>query len=403
MWILRWFLSKTIREAVDLSRQVRKLVRSQLDLLPAENIGRITAARAELQRLVRSGADKTALSASMRQLEKVATENLKPIPNPRWRENVEVLLVTGAVVLALRTFFFQPMAIPTGSAQPTLYGIEHTDFRGMSEVQLPSGLHRLFRSWWHGERYYHVVARQAGTFRWIDQQPTRVLPLVSKQRFRVGSELYTVWFPPDSLAGRSELRDGLSFSAGEDIIRLKVVSGDHLFVNRLIYNFRQPHRGEIIVFASAGLPGLTPDTHYIKRLIALGGETVSIGDDRHVVINGERLDASTPGFENVYGFDPKGPPRRNFYSGHVNGFTARQAGHPELGYVIRLFPDARAQYQVRRDHYLVFGDNTMNSTDSRMWGDIARGVPGDIPESKVIGRASFVFWPISKRFGLGYR
>jgi signal peptidase I len=339
----------------------------------------------------------------MRKLEKAATDHFKPFPHARWRENVEVLLVTAAVVLALRTFFFQPMAIPTGSAQPTLFGIEHVDLRGAPEVPTPTGLRRLFRSWWHGEHHYHYTARQAGQFYWIDHQPKRILPLVSKQRFRVGGDVYTVWFPPDNLPLRADIREGQSFSVGETIIRLKVVSGDHLFVNRLVYNFRHPRRGEIIVFASAGLPGLTPNTHYIKRLIALGNETVSIGDDRHVVIDGERLDASTPGFENVYGFDPKVPPRRNQYSGRVNGATARLAGHRDLGNVIRLFPNSRAQYRVRPDHYLVFGDNTMNSTDSRMWGDIERGIPGDIPEVKVIGRASFVFWPISSRFGWGYR
>jgi signal peptidase I len=403
MWILSWLLSKTVREAVDLGRQIRKLSRAQRDLLSADGLARMSAARHELKEAIRSGADRATLTLSMRKLEKVAGEQLKPFPHPRWRENVEVLLVTAAVVLALRTFFFQPMAIPTGSAQPTLYGIEHTDLRGKPEVEVPTGLRRIFRSWWHGEHYYHAVARSSGPFRWIDYQPRRVLPLVSKQRFRVGNEVYTVWFPPDSLVGRSELRDGLFFNEGDVILRLKVVSGDHLFVNRLIYNFRQPRRGEIIVFASAGLPGLTPDTHYIKRLIALGNETVRIGNDRHVVIDGERLDASTPGFENVYGFDPSRPPRRNEYSGHVNGVVARLAGHPELGNVIRLFPNEQTQYRVRPDHFLVFGDNTMNSTDSRMWGDAGLGVPGDIPEEKVIGRASFVFWPISSRFGWGYR
>ncbi len=403
MWILRWFISKTVREAVDLGRQIRKLLRAQRDLLPKENIDRIATARDSLKHLVRSGADNAELSAAMRRLEKVAGENLKPYPNPRWRENVEVLLVTGAVVLALRTFFFQPMAIPTGSAQPTLFGIEHVDLREHPEIPIPTGLNRLFHSWWYGESYYHFVARQSGQFYWIDREPKRVFPLVSKQRFRVGNELYTVWFPPDSFPARAEIREGQTFEAGEDIMRLMVSAGDHLFVNRVIYNFRHPHRGEIIVFASDTLPSLTPHTHYIKRLIALGNETVSIGDDRHVVINGERLDASTPGFENVYGFDPNEPPRRNQYSGHVNGYTARMAGYPQLANVIHLFPDARARYTVRPHHYLVFGDNTMNSTDSRMWGDIERGIPGDIPESKVIGRSSFVFWPITKRFGFGYR
>src|SRR5207247_10763552 len=56
--------------------------------------------------------------------------NLLPYPSGSIRENVEVFLVTGAVVLALRTFFFQPMAIPSGSAQPTLWGITSENFRG---------------------------------------------------------------------------------------------------------------------------------------------------------------------------------------------------------------------------------------------------------------------------------
>ena len=47
------------------------------------------------------------------------------------------------------------------------------------------------------------------------------------------------------------------------------------------------------------------------------------------------------------------------------------------------------------DHYLAFGDNTMNSHDGRAWGAF--------PQEKLVGRASFVFWPISERFGWGYR
>ena len=185
---------------------------------------------------------------------------------------------------------------------------------------------------------------------------------------------------------------------GEEFIKLKVVSGDHLFVNRFIYNFRPPRRGEIIVFYSDHIPGLIEETHYIKRLIARGGEHVRIGNDRHVYINGDRLDASIPGFENVYSFDPKRPPERDRYSGHVNNFIARQYGAGDLA---PLFTDEKSEFVVRANHYLAFGDNTMNSKDGRDWGDF--------PRELVMGRASFVFWPIGdrdhapSRFGWGYR
>ena len=53
------------------------------------------------------------------------------------------------------------------------------------------------------------------------------------------------------------------------------------------------------------------DEFYIKRLVALPSlKKVQIGNDRHLRINGQRLDASTPHFENVYGFNPSTPPRK---------------------------------------------------------------------------------------------
>ena len=66
------------------------------------------------------------------------------------------------------------------------------------------------------------------------------------------------------------------------------------------------------------------DQFYIKRMVVMPGDHVSIGDDRHLVINGVRLVLLTPHFENVYSFDPKTPPRESKYSGHVNGTVARQ-------------------------------------------------------------------------------
>ena len=400
--ILRWFLSKKVRQAVDMCRQVRKLIGAQRDLLSPEEIQEISKAARELSNAMAAGDRLEGIEKQMKNLEKVANENLKPYPSASLRENIEVFLVTGAVVLALRTFFFQPMAIPSGSAQPTLWGITSEDLRGRPDVKVPHGFDRFIQSCWSGFHYFHAIAQADGELR---VGPTeKFSKFINQQTLWVGDKPYTFRFtpdPPDSpqdLANRAGLRPGQMIRKGEEFIKLKVVSGDHLFVNRFIYNFRPPHRGEIIVFYSDHVPGLIEETHYIKRLIARDGEHVRIGNDRHVYINGDRLDASTPGFENVYSFDPIRPPEKDRYSGHVNNFIAGKYGGDNLA---PLFTDEKSEFVVRANHYLAFGDNTMNSKDGRDWGDF--------PRELVMGRASFVFWPIGdrdhapSRFGWGYR
>lgn len=372
--------------AVQMRHQVKKYLNAQRDLLSEEAAGHLETAIAESTRVIHHGQIPKEVEAGMTQLEEVANKWLRPYRNAGIRENVEVGIVAAAVVLGFRSFFFQPMAIPSGSAQPTLYGIVDENLRGNPEEVIPSGWKKWYLSWIRGEKYFHVEAEASGRFDVVDAEPVRLFPMVSKQRFKIGSEEHTVWFPPDNLWGRAELRTGMQFKEGEDVIRLKVTSGDHLFVNRMIYNFKRPVRGDTIVFKSTGVPGLTQHTHYIKRLVALGGESVSIGDDRHVRIDGLRLDASDPGFEFVYTFD--GPPRDSVYSGHVNNTIGRRYSHNNLA---TLFPDGRTTRKIREKHYFTLGDNTMNSHDSRNWADF--------PREKVIGKSFFVFWPITDRFG----
>ena len=226
-----------------------------------------------------------------------------------------------------------------------------------------------------------------------------------KQTLSIGGIEQALWFPPDFGEQPIDKRAGLFldpdhvYHAGDEVIKMKVCAGDHLFVNRLTYNFRKPTRGEIIVFETLGINNpdafginqMPQDQFYIKRMVVMPGDHVSIGDDRHVIINGERLDAGTPHFERVYGFDPKTPPHESEYSGHVNGSVAQQYGlYPNLA---PLFPDAQTVFTNAADTYMVFGDNTCNSSDSRTWGSF--------PARNVIGKSFFVYWPISSRFGWG--
>ena len=404
--LVQWLFSSTVRHATAMRKHVLKLLNHQRDVLSPQAISAVEAGMLELQTAVASKVGSETLEKQMGKLEEVANKWLKPYPNAAWRENVEVLLVALTVAMGIRTFFLQPFKIPTGSMQPTLFGVTSTpDFTRSYETSLeanrqplaiPTGWARV-REWFAGASYIHVVAESDGELKAIDA-PTRFLIFNLWQTIVVGDKSYMIWFPPDygqpRLQDRAGLRVGQVFHKGEDIVRIKVNAGDHLFVDRVSYNFCAPDRGEIIVFETRGIQTLPQDQFYIKRMVAMGNEQVRIGDDRHLVINGKRLDSSTPHFEKIYSFPPTQPPRESVYSGHVNEHVVKQY-YPQMYLPLApLFPDSATTFNVQAQHYMVMGDNTMNSLDSRSWGDF--------PASNVIGKSFFVYWPITDRFGWGY-
>ncbi len=388
MW-WKWIGSKAVRQAVELRRHVIKMFRAQQDVLPAAAVANLRTALTRFDERITSHASAADLRAEMERFEGVASQALRPYPQAVMRENVEMILVSLTIVLSIFTFFAQHFTIPSGSMQPTLFGITHEDHRGDAGFQIPGVARRVFERLAYGVSYFHVVARADGPLQALEA-PQTLLPFVKRQRLLVGDQWYTIWFPPADLGQMTGWQQGQTFHQGEDILKLKVTAGDHLFVDRLTYNFRHPRRGEIIVFISSGIPLLIQDTYYIKRLIGLSGDHLRIGNDRHVVVNGQRLDASTPHFDKVYNFGPI--PLIDHYSGHVNGVVGAQYSRAELA---PLFPNETAENIVGPNRYLVMGDNTMNSFDSRAWGDF--------PRQKVIGKSFLVFWPFTSRLGWGSR
>jgi signal peptidase I len=407
-----WIFSKQVRHAGQMVKHVRKYVNAQRDILEPDAVARIDKSNANLEQSLKSGEKGEALKARMADLETTANKWLKPYPNAVWRENVEVLLVAIAVAMGIRTFILQPFKIPTGSMQPTLYGITSNpdftrtfnvpnDLKPDPDFAVPNPLSRFILFWTRGIGYTHVVAKEDGAFKYADEAPTRFLLFNLKQRIQVGERSYTVWFPPDNMLRRSGLLTGLGpnpkvFRKGEDIIKLKVVSGDHLFVDRVTYNFRHPKRGEIIVFETRGISALPQDQFYIKRLVGLGDEHIRIGNDRHLIIgtnapdgttSWKRLDRTTPHFDKVYSFNPAEPPAESEYSGHVNDVVAAQISLR----LAPLFPDESHSQYIPPKNYMVMGDNTVNSSDSRAWGHFA--------QENVIGRAFFVYWPFAAQNG----
>jgi signal peptidase I len=107
-------------------------------------------------------------------------------------------------------------------------------------------------------------------------------------------------------------------------------------------------------------------------------ERIAIAANHHVLINGKQLDANTPLFENVYTFNPVYKENEYF-------------GHTPKGYMV----DSRQEFQIGKQRIFVLGDNTENSLDSRYWGDVS--------EQNVIGKSTFVYWPLSERFGWSHR
>ncbi len=436
----RWLFSKTVREACAMRKHVWHLLCAQRDVLSPAAISAMTLALNQVRDAIAAGENTGKIRLKMDELDFAANKWLKPYPNAIWRENVEVLLVAIAVAMAIRTFFLQPFKIPTGSMQPTLYGVTSLpDFsrinfgsedrdkvqaqitdqvRQRNSMTIPTGWERV-KEWFEGISYLHVVAEADGELQAIEP-PVRFLIFNLKQTLVIGGQAQTIWFPPDygeqpleartgyglRLGGqRVNLFNGHVFHAGEDVVKMKVSAGDHLFVDRLTYNFRLPRRGEIVVFATAGIPedrrelyGVPGDQFYIKRLVGLSAEDLSLAQDHevtsappyndtvpvgHLMVNGQPLSASIPHFENLYSYSGALPATKmfpyqdNHYYGHAM--------------IYGLAPGR--DYQVATNHLFVMGDNTMNSLDSRFWGDF--------PESSLIGKSFFVYWPITRRFGWG--
>ena len=109
-----------------MQKQVQRLLCAQRDILTPAAIGAVTLAMNQLRDAIAAGENIGKIRLKMDELDFAANKWLKPYPNAMWRENVEVLLVAVAVAMAIRTFFVQPFKIPTGSMQPTLYGVTST-------------------------------------------------------------------------------------------------------------------------------------------------------------------------------------------------------------------------------------------------------------------------------------
>lgn len=138
--------------------------------------------------------------------------------------------------------------------------------------------------------------------------------------------------------------------------------GDHLLVNKFMYGFREPftgtviipvkdvQRNDIIVFRFPRDPKLD----YIKRVIAVGGDTVE-GRDKVIYVNGEPYDDK--------------------YAVHLDSNTLNAGNSPRDNFGPVTVPEGKV---------FVMGDNRDNSFDSRFWGFV--------DDKAILGKALIIYW-----------
>lgn len=127
--------------------------------------------------------------------------------------------------------------------------------------------------------------------------------------------------------------------------------GDYLLVDELSYRFREPERGEVIVFKYPQ----DPSQFFIKRIIGLPGETVEIKNNKVIIYNAQNS------------------------SGQVLLEGYLSSDQQTLGNMIMKLDD---------NDYFVLGDNRLHSSDSRRWGAINK--------TSIKGRAMLRPWPVDR-------
>lgn len=131
-------------------------------------------------------------------------------------------------------------------------------------------------------------------------------------------------------------------------------NGEYILTNKIIYKLKGPQRGDVVIFKSPR----NKDIDYIKRIISLPGETISLRGNAFYV-NGQRLE------------EPYIPDNTPIFGGS--------------------YLRENEEVVITPGVYFVIGDNRPHSSDSREFGPV--------PLTDFIGKAILRYWPFDK-FGV---
>lgn len=457
MFIFKSKRKVLVENAQNVARLAHKVVCYRKDILPQSVVSEIETLQEALLAVCKdkSATDDT-IEAKMEALHHVIEKHGGDIyPVTFWSEHIEMLLVAAILAIGIRTFFFQPFKIPTNSMYPTYNGMTYEVFNTPEEV--PSFPQEIFRKVTLFTKNKHLQATQDGQLSILVKQnmrstamsfhsylvPSRkffVWPSKSMRvMFLVNGEPHPIDVPaefsqihkiinhvytadssqrkPFSLSQEQRIAQGVGsdeavfelplnviLKKDDTILNFDILTGDMLFVDRLSYHFRYPKIGDPFVFRTDNIRGLNdPDgnrdeKYYIKRLVGKGGDTLEI---KEPVLYRNRSPIS--------GVDA-------FQS------NADRVGEYE-GYLARGWLSPGQQEILPEGYFYAMGDNSDESHDSRTWIhhhaiqstdssgkrkskqlginlEKRAGKPVNfVPDKEVVGKAVFIFYPFTKRWG----
>ena len=405
-------MRKLRKQAKELLHAAGKVYHYRRDLISAARLQEMEQAVGEVEQMLKDkAADPAALEQAIDRLDALLrTIGGKLYPKTFWSDNLEVILVAAILVIGVRTFFFQPFIIPTNSMYPTYSGMNAIVYT--AEDESPGVAARVLNKIILGAKYKSLYAHNSGQLSIPMGQTSEglqiyrervkgrkwlVLPaMLDEYTFYVGNVPHTLRVPAEfdmnKLLTETFAADGMNLAesaisstgmvwnlnqrieAGEPIIRFDITLGDALFVDRLSYHFKRPEAGDAFVFRTndireelGRITGDYTDKYYIKRIAGVGGETLEIADGA-LLVDGEPRD-------------------------EVEAFGRNAAKEGEYnGYINHTLMAEGRQLTIPEDKFVALGDNSDNSLDSRYWGFV--------PERSVIGKAIFIYYPFTQRWGV---
>jgi len=123
-------------------------------------------------------------------------------------------------------------------------------------------------------------------------------------------------------------------------------NGQYLIVDEVTYRFKTPERGSVLIFKYPE----DPKKYFIKRVIGLPGEIISLKEGAVTIVNND----------------------------YPEGLTLYEP-------YVKFKKEDSLNYTLGEGEYFVMGDNRLGSSDSRVWGAV--------PEANIIGRPIIRFFP----------